>query len=77
MKESVVPSRYGAVVLTAAEAYRAIHYTQQIPIPDGLVQEGLAGLDSAAGAQLHQTKRWLESVHIIMCLYSLALESCH
>lgn len=39
----------------SAAAHRPIYYTHsKIPIPDGLVQEGLS---SAAGAKLCQTQR--------------------
>ena len=55
IKELAVLSHRRAPVLTAAVAYRPIYYTcGKIPIPDGLVQEGLG---SAAGAKLYQTHR--------------------
>lgn len=56
----------GALVLSAAVAYRPMHYMHsEIPIPDGLVQEGLG---SAADARW-----WLEIAHGI--IFALALSS--
>lgn len=68
-KESAVLFHRRALVLTAAAAYRPIHYTQsKIPFPDGLVQEGLALLQVQSCVRLKERVHVIIP-HVIICTY--------